>query len=77
MTGESGVVGPFFPAGADAVKDLCSLLNPTGHGSPAAEVHIIRMGADDQNALTLFISGLQLFQNIPPRCRVQISPDEK
>jgi hypothetical protein len=66
MTGKSGVVGPFFPAGADAVEDFGPLAGPPGHGSPAAEVHIIRMGADDQNPLAFFTFGLQLFQYIPP-----------
>jgi hypothetical protein len=65
MTGKSGVVGPFFPAGADAVEDFGTLAGPPGHGSPAAEVHIIRMGADDQNPLAFFIFDLPLFQSLP------------
>ena len=79
MTGKHGVVGPLFSAGADAVGDLCSLLGPPGHGSPAAEIHIIRMGADDQSPPTFFPFCNSLFQSVlldrspVPDVQVQLS----
>jgi hypothetical protein len=65
VTGKGGIIGSLFAAGADAVEDLRSLLGPPGHGSPAAEVHIIRMGADDQDPLAFPRCGLLLFQSTP------------
>jgi hypothetical protein len=55
MTGEAGVVGSLFPAGADAVEDLRSFPGPLGQSPPAAKFGIIRMSADHQDPFSLFL----------------------
>jgi hypothetical protein len=62
MTGKGGVIGPFFPTGADPIKNLSPIPNPFGQGSPATKVHVIRVRADDQNPLPFSFFDVLFFQ---------------